>query len=124
MNQTADDMYVLFRNTNEDIAKISQNIGWSVDDITLVKNHLFKNELLLDDGLRVLDSDYEIAVAWQRLIDNKYYTSDILLLKHELYESTYYNFFHQTTNCTQRQAHELTSKFFDWDKLIDELSKN
>lgn len=60
----------------------------------------------MDSGTSLLDPDYEIANAWQRLIDGEYYENDILLLKHELY------------NCTQREAHDATVLLYDWANSI------
>lgn len=37
----AEEMYSSFRNMTDDIEKISSNIGWSIEDITNVKNHVY-----------------------------------------------------------------------------------
>lgn len=60
--------------------------------------------------MRLLDPDYEMANAWERLINGEYYENDILLLKHEIYESTYYDL----NNCKQREAYDATIKIYDW----------
>lgn len=78
-------MYETFRGTSDDITAIANNTGWSIEDVTTVKNHVFNDIVLKDDGVYgTLDSYYEQALAWQRLIDGNYYQSDILLLEHEL----------------------------------------
>lgn len=92
-----------------------------MEDITTIKNHLFYDSVLKDTGYGVLDSDYEIAVAWKRLIDGEFYDCDILLLKHELFETTYYNYFHDVNNCTISEAHNFAEKYYNWQAIIDEL---
>lgn len=114
-------MYAEFRNAADDVVSIAQNTGWSADDIATIKNHLFNDTVLKDDGYGLLDPDYEIAVAWKRLIDGNYYNCDILLLEHELFEATYYNYFHSINGCSLRDAHDFTSMYYDWAKLIKEL---
>lgn len=96
----AEEMYAEFRGVSDDVTAIADNTGWSIDDITTIKNHLFNDSVLKDEGYALLDPDFEIAVAWERLIEGKYYENDILLLEHELYEATYYNHFHSIKGCT------------------------
>ncbi|MCI6559863.1 MAG: hypothetical protein MR434_00400 [Ruminococcus sp.] len=119
----AEKMYAEFRGMEDDIATIANNTRWSVEDIITVKNHVFNDTVLKDDGYGLLDPDYEIAVAWERLIEGNFYESDILLLEHELFEATYYNYFNPINGCTLREAHEFTSHFYDGAKLIKELMK-
>lgn len=55
--------------------------------INKMKNHIFYDKHILYDGiLGCLDSDYDMAVAWQRLINGNYEYRDKLLLKHEYLE--------------------------------------
>lgn len=122
IDQLGNQMYEEFRMTNDDIVEISNNTGWSVEDVTTVKNHVFNDVVLKDDGVYgTLDSYYEQALAWQRLIDGNYFKSDVLLLEHELFEATYYNHFHSINGCTLRDAHEFTTNYYDWDGLITEI---
>lgn len=122
IDQLGDQMYEEFRMTNDDIAEIANNMGWSVEDVTTVKNHVFNDVVLKGDGVYgTLDSYYEQALAWQRLIDGNYFKSDVLLLEHELFEVTYYNNFHPINGCTVRDAHEFTTNYYDWDGLITEI---
>lgn len=122
IDQLGDQMYEEFRMTNDDIVEIANNTGWSVEDVTTVKNHVFNDVVLKDDGVYgTLDSYYEQALAWQRLIDGNYFKSDVLLLEHELFEATYYNHFHPINGCTLRDAHNFTTDYYDWDGLITEI---
>ena len=106
----------------DDITAIANNTGWSIEDVTTVKNHVFNDIVLKDDGVHgTLDSYYEQALVRQRLIDGNYYQSDILLLEHELFEATYYNHFHPINNCTLREAHDFTTNYYDWNSIITEI---
>ena len=58
----------------------------------------------------ILEND---PVAWERLLKCTYYESDILLLEHELFEATYYNYFNPINGCTLREAHEFTTTYYD-----------
>ncbi len=113
----ATNMYSSFRTRTDDILKVAQNTGWDIKDIEQIKRHIFLDELRLDDGVRLLDPDYEMAVAWERLVNGEFYQNDILLLKHELYESTYYKAF----DTIQRVAHNEANKIFNWQNLIESL---
>ena len=121
--ENAEKMYAEFRGMTDDVATVSNNTGWSIKDITTVKNHIFNDTVLKDEGYGLLDPDYEIAVAWERLLKGTYYESDVLLLEHELFEATYYNYFNPINGCTLREAHEFTTTYYDWAKLIKELMK-
>ena len=94
LDEQAEEMYSNYRLMTDDIEKISNNTGWSMDDVSTVKNHAFNKQVLLDDGYSHFPADYEMAVAWQRLIEGNSYESDILLLKHKLYESIYYDMYY------------------------------
>ena len=61
--------YDNIRNRKDDISKISKNTNWSEKSIGQIKNHIFYNTHIMRDGTRrMLDSDYSMSVAWQRLI--------------------------------------------------------
>ena len=120
----AKEMYSSFRNMTDDIEKISSNTGWSIEDITNVKNHVYNKIVLLDDGYKNFPADYEMAVAWDRLVNGNYYESDILLLKHELYESIYYDMYHEVYGITQRSAHNVAEGIFNWHQALKDLGYN
>ena len=84
----AKDYYDLIRNRSDDIKIISKNTGFSEKVVSKIKNHIFYNDKhILFDGIRRLDPDYDMSVAWQRLINGNFEDRDILLLKHEYLES-------------------------------------
>lgn len=116
----AKNAYEGFRASTDDIAKISTNTGWDVDDITQIKNHIFLDELRLDDAVERLAPDYEMAQAWKRLVNGEFYENDILLLKHELYESTLYHI-NDAKGIMQREAHDLANEVFNWQGYMNSL---
>lgn len=133
-DRLSEEMYESYRSSTDDIEKIAENTNWDISDIQQVKAHLFLNELRLDNKVALLDPDIEIALAWSRLIKGEYYDCDILLLKHELYESTYYKLYgckqreaHKFTcklfDCKQRETHGFMSKLFNWKEYMDLLKE-
>lgn len=113
----ADLYYNNIRKNNEDIAVIAKNVVMSEMFIRRVKQHLFYNEHDLDDGRQRFYPDYNIAVAWQRLIDGEFEERDIILLRHEHLESS----LEKRYNLKYSDAHELANKKYNWQSIIDEL---
>lgn len=82
--------------SNSDVLKISQNTNMPLYKIERIKNHVFKNEHLLDNGIiGLFDPDMDMAIAWKRLQTSKFKQSDIDLLNHEYFESK----FEKTVSC-------------------------
>ncbi|MGX9755997.1 minor capsid protein [Clostridioides difficile] len=105
--------YNNIRNRKDDISKISRNTNWSQKSIGQIKNHIFYNTHIMRDGTRsMLDADYSMSVAWQRLINGTHEDIDILLLKHEYLESI----FEKKYNISNLEAHRMTEKKHDWYK--------
>jgi SPP1 gp7 family putative phage head morphogenesis protein len=114
----SEDYYNSIRKREDDILKISQNTNWSEKSITQIKNHIFNDKHILRNGeIGILDSDYDMSVAWQRLINGQYEQRDILLLKHEYIESIN----EKKDNLTNLQAHRIAEEKYNWyEKLIEE----
>ncbi|MEK4522395.1 hypothetical protein MKX96_12295 [Psychrobacillus sp. FSL W7-1493] len=116
----AEEMYEKFRNIGtEDVNAIAKNTGFSVARIQKIKDHVFNNSHIKDHGVGRFDPDYELAQAWQRLIDGKQVDSDIQLLHHEIFESKFEGIFQ--TN--YRTAHEKTiesGRPWNWEKNFEE----
>lgn len=112
----AKDYYDSIRDRNDDIKMISKNVGFSEKMIAQIKNHVFYNDKhVLFDGIRQLDPDYDMSVAWQRLINGDFKDRDILLLRHEYLESG----IEKRYNLTNKQAHDITIKKYDWHKKLE-----
>ncbi len=100
----------------DDSKKIAENTGFSVEDIRVIRRHIFFNKHELDDGYRRFYADYDMAVAWKRLQEGSFLPRDITLLNHELLESK----IEKEYNITVREAHEITQKTFNW---LEQLMK-
>ncbi len=105
--------------TNDsDVITIAKISGMSVQNIQQIKNHVFFNRHIKWDGsVGRFDPDYNMAVAWKRLLDGNPNETDILLLKHELLESQY----EKEYNLTADKAHRMASETYDWNKAVKEL---
>jgi hypothetical protein len=112
--------YEEIRKRSGDIESIAKNTGFSIDDVEIVKNHVFFNQYNLDGKkLKRFDPDYDMAVSWQRLIEGiNIKEMDIVLLHHELME---YNFMNKGMNYDE--AHRIAEKTYNYKKYADELDK-
>lgn len=99
-----------------DIKTIARNTGFSEEDIKKIKRHIFFDKHKKYDGYGMLDADYDIAVAWNRLRSGKFEDRDITLLKHELLESE----LEQMYNLTISEAHKMAKEKYDWEKELIE----
>ena len=100
---------------DSDIYLISQNTGFSTSDIRKIKNHMMRDMIPFEDGIRRFDPDIDQALAWKRLIDgNNIRDTDILLLRHELEELSIMN----STGVVFEKAHPLANKKYDWQTAI------
>ena len=111
----AESYYDTMRSTNDDVRAIAKSIGWTEYSIARIKQHVFLDKHILDDGVRRFDADYNMAVAWQRLINGDYLDRDIMLLKHEYLESVV----EKKYNLTYREAHDRTTLKHDWNGLLE-----
>ncbi|MCE7082314.1 hypothetical protein LZF96_19740 [Streptomyces sp. ST2-7A] len=91
------------------VATTAQRHGFTPDQVRQIKKHLFEDEHLLDSygEARVgkFDSNPRIAEAWVRLRNGNPHSSDIDLLRHELYES---NHMRETGSNSYKEAHQAT----------------
>ncbi len=83
----AEKVYNQIRATETDVANIAKNTGISESKIARIKDHLFSQKHILDDGLRIFDADPEIANAWNRLEKGNFTGKDLQVLEHEYFES-------------------------------------
>lgn len=101
-----------------DIKIIAANTGFSEREIKQIKRHIFYNKHQTYDGYKTLYPDYDMAVAWNRLYKGEQLERDILLLNHELLEST----LEKEYNLTIAEAHQRAKKQYNWEaKLNEEL---
>ena len=104
--ETIDLEYENIRIDTTDIPRIAQNTGMPEWKISRIKEHVFFNEHILEDGVRRYDPDSDIADAWYRLINGTHNQNDIDLLNHEYFEAKVESFF----KTDYRTAHDMTLK--------------
>lgn len=113
----AENYYNIIRGRHDDVTKISKNTGIKKEEIQEVKEHVFYNTHIFDNGVGKFDANYDMAISWQRLINGSFEDRDIVLINHELLESKV----EREYNLTYREAHEIAEKKYAWDKIIDDL---
>ena len=74
------------------------------------KYYLILEEHILYDGIGKFGIDEDMAAAWQRLIDNKFTKSDLILLQHEYSESLLMN----GMEIAYSDAHPIVNQWYDW----------
>ena len=99
---------------NSDVKKIARNTDFTEKEVQQIKRHICYNKHQKYDGYGMLTPDYDMAVAWKRLREGKPEERDILLLHHELLEST----LEKEYNLTISEAHKRAKKQFDWEKEL------
>ena len=97
------------------VRKISQNTELRPSFIGKVYDHVFVNKHHLDDGFRLLDESYYMAVAFQRLLQGNQTDNDVLLLYHERLEWALENKY----NIKQRGAHKKANEKHNFEITID-----
>jgi uncharacterized protein YukE len=104
--------YDAFRASDDElpaIAETAREYGFSADDITTIKNHVFRDEHLLDSygdsTVARFDANPRMAEAWQRLANGNPHPADIDLLRHERFEAEYMA---STGDQSYRRAHAAT----------------
>ena len=119
-NEKASRQYANIRNAN-DIEAVAKSSGMTVEEIQTIKNHIFFSKHIKHNGnIELFDADYDMAVAWKRLVEGRPEERDILLLKHELLESA----LEKEHNLTAAEAHAEANKTYAWDKkLYEELGE-
>ena len=121
MEDHADRYYNEIRKRSSDVNAISTNTKFHIDDIKNIKNHIFFNEYDFgEDAPRRFDTNYDMAISWQRLTEGKNIQEmDLVLLRHELMEYKLMN----EQKLLYREAHDITSKMYNYQKFIDDLDR-
>jgi hypothetical protein len=116
----AEQAYDTFRAGNDELPGViatASRYGFGADDVTQIKNHVFRDEHLLDlygdSTVARFDANPRMAEAWQRLAAGDPHPADIDLLEHERYES---NFMARTGDPSYGRAHAATNDAgYTWD---------
>ncbi len=126
----AEQRYDDFRASDADLPDIvaglstvrrSDGSTFTREQIQQIKDHLFRESHPLDNyegGIthRTFDPDAEIAAAWERLQQGRATNSDVVLLEHELAEST---LLRDNPGMTYREAHQQANQRWDWQSIIE-----
>lgn len=108
----AERVYESIRKQSTDVERIAVNTGFSYEQVTTIKGHIFYNMHILPNGLGRFDPSYEISESWRRLSGkdkSKIMSFDILMLQHELLEISYI-----LKGYSQKDAHNMTVKQYDY----------
>ena len=110
--------YETIRNAKDDVAKIAENTGFTVEQILIVKNYLFMDKHQLMDGFRRFDPSFKIAESWRRLAyDSKNIKPhDKTLLHHELEELGLV-----LRGVEQEKAHDIVCRHYDYPSESEEF---
>lgn len=106
--------YNEIRNNNNDVQKIAKNMGIDESLVNDVKEHLFIKTHKFREGVPSrFDPDYDIAMAWERMISGKNIKeSDMTLINHELMELRLM----KERDMVYEDAHDETNKIYNWEK--------
>ena len=111
-------MYEEIRNRRTDYLKVAQNTGYSIEQVQVVKNYLFKDYHYLNGSTMVarFGASYEIAESWRRLSETggrHIQHHDALLIPHELYEI---GLLLTHPGMSQNTAHNQVSAMYPYDR--------
>ena len=88
--------------------------GISQKTIQQIKDHLFKENHLLGNKITKFDPDPDIANAWKRLVDGKFFRADLKLLQHEYAELLIM----QGDLISYDIAHPLANSTYNWQSSL------
>lgn len=110
----AEAMYEKFRTSNDEVEKITTNLGVPENVIQKIKDHLFIIEHKRDGKIATFQPDYDIAKAWERLATGTFVKADLALLKHKLAESLLMG----EQEMAYETAHNIVEEFFSWQQEL------
>ena len=103
------------RKPEPEIKAISENTGFSEEQVADIRRHMFFDEIRFETGeLKRFDPDYDQAVAWQRLRDGNFSANDVLLLNHELEEIRYM----REHKAFYEEAHRHANEKYNWQNTL------
>ena len=97
---------------------VSKNTGLSKETVSIAYKHVFEDKHMLGAGYKYFDADYDMAESFRRTRTNDHIQKhDITLYKHEQLE---YNIMKENPKMNYREAHELASKTYNYEKELSE----
>ena len=113
----ADKYYGLVRSMKTDVSKISNNSGFSKQQIQNVKNYIFNDKHNLGGKeLEMFAPDFMMAESWKRLIEGNVQPHDMTLLLHEIMEMELVE-----KGISQAEAHLMATKKYNYNKEAKEF---
>ncbi|MGI6205521.1 MAG: hypothetical protein ACOYJI_02660 [Anaerovoracaceae bacterium] len=111
------------RKKKYEVAAISKNTGIDEEDVGRAYEHLFKRKHLFKDGtVKKFDSDYYMAISWQRLREGKNIQEhDLILLKHEIAEEKIMG---DKLEIPYEKAHNEVNKKYNYAVALHKYLKN
>ena len=108
-------MYEEIRKRTTDCKKISENTIFTEKAVEEIKDHMFtKKHRFADGSVRMFDSDFEQAQAWDRLTKGTHTDLDVLMLKHEYVELTQM----RLHDLVYEDAHEIANSKHNWFRAL------
>jgi hypothetical protein len=89
VDEVATKLYEQIRRRRTDIEYVARNTGFSIEQVTMIKNYIFYDSHVLVSGYSRFAPCYEMAQSWLRLSSRtgkNIKQHDALLLYHELWE--------------------------------------
>jgi len=88
-DKLATELYAKIISSTKAVQKIAKNLDMPEFQVRRIKDHVFNNTHQLDHNLGVtrFHPDLDIAEAWKRLEAGAHIESDLLILRHEHFES-------------------------------------
>ncbi len=118
--EMAEKKWIEFRSSANDLTKIAKNTGIPKEILNEIKMHVFHEYHLLDKGRTLFDANIDMVEAWTRLINGKFFQSDIRLLLHEYTELSIMKQAQiiTKTELAYRTAHNTANKIHNWEKYV------
>lgn len=102
----AESYYERVRECAGDVDVIATNTPYNSRQVQRIKDHLFYDTHILDEGEARFDADPLIANTWSRLQRGSHGPKDLQLMEHELFESRFEDLFHTD----YRTAHQAADR--------------
>lgn len=107
--------YERIRRTKDDVRKVALTSGYSMEEITRIKNHMFFNEYELQGGKHRFDPDFDQAQSWDRLQRGEPIEADLVMLQHEKIEEEL-----MRNGMGYDEAHEIANRTANYSNAIKE----
>ena len=111
--------YEEMRHRKDDVASISKNTGIPIEIIEKIKNYIFLDKHVLEQGYSRFDPNCDMAHSWQRLMNGTHVPPDIIMLNHEIMEMELVS-----KGIPQQEAHDITNKTYNYTTTVIEWRKS